>query len=100
MFHKARPIEKILCYLQRRDTTKDLILLKFFLSFKRIWKNIALKVEEDSSKTLVATIKQKLRLIGRQDVFSTFKKYSEIAMSLCVSGSIGSFWRILILFIF
>ena len=69
---QARPIEKYWAICKQRYSQRH-YPAKSLSSFKRIWKNIASKVQYECGKTLVANIKQKLRLIDRQGVFSTFK---------------------------
>ena len=69
---QARPIEHFwaLCkqeYAQRKNGAKNL------RSFAMIWKKIALKLSNDHGKTIMASVKQKLRSIGRDGVLSLFK---------------------------
>jgi len=49
-----------------------------------IFKNIASQVQEECGKTLMANVKQKLRLIGRQGVLSIFKYMDKIVTLLFV----------------
>jgi hypothetical protein len=69
---QARPIEHFwaICkqeYAQRKNGAKNL------RSFRMIWKKIALKVSNDHGKSIMASVKQKLRSIGRDCVLALFK---------------------------
>ena len=41
-------------------------------SFKRIWKNLENEAWKDCGKTIMTNLKKKLRIIGREGVYSTF----------------------------
>jgi hypothetical protein len=69
---QARPIEHFwaICkreYAQRKNSAKNL------KSFSIIWKKIALKVANDHGESIMASVKQKLRSIGRNGVLALFK---------------------------
>ena len=69
---QARPIEHFwaLCkqeYAQRKNDAKNL------RSFAIIWKKIALNVSNEHGKSIMASLKQKLRSIGSDGVLYLFK---------------------------
>ena len=71
---QARPIDKVLVAIcKQQDTLKDQIQQKIWDHSREYSTNMALQIQEECGKTLMATVKQKLRLIGRQGVLSTFK---------------------------
>jgi transposase len=69
---QARPIERFwsICKQSYSDLKKS---PKNFQSFKRIWKKISVEIAKKHGESLMRNVKQKLRNIGRNGVYATFK---------------------------
>ena len=68
---QARPIEKF-CAIMKRKYAGRQNCAKNLNSFKRIWKNLENEAWKDCGKTIMTNLKKKLRIIGREGVYSTF----------------------------
>ena len=69
---QARPIEEFwdLCkkeYEKRQNLCKDVT------KFKRTWTNISKNMAETHAKSLMRNIRRKIKLIGDNGVYATFK---------------------------
>lgn len=70
---QARPIERFWA-LCKKAYKKRAWPAKSLSSFKRIWKNIAIKVANDSAQSIMKGAKMNLRAIGYGGVLAPFKK--------------------------
>lgn len=69
---QARPIERFWALCKKAYKARK-VPAKSLSSFKRIWKNISMKVAKDSARTIMKDARKNLRAIGYSGVLAPYK---------------------------
>ena len=74
----ARPIEKFwdFCKNLYKSSSKRPDKPKSLAGLKKVWQNISKEVAEKNGQSLMRSVRQKLRLIGREGVLAPYKHHN------------------------